>query len=105
MSEQLSEAEIQEQLRRTREEITDTLNQLVEQVDPRRALKRSQKQAQATAADLSDQARQKVDDLRAQAQHTVDEAKRGDTRSRAIVAGAAVGILVVGLLGVRSLIK
>lgn len=101
----MSEAEIQAQLKATREEITQTLSQLVDQVDPRQAVKRSKEQAQATAADLQEQAKASVADLREQAKATVEEAKGGDTRAIAIVAGVAAGVLAVGALVIRRLVK
>nr|WP_223875288.1 DUF3618 domain-containing protein [Nanchangia anserum] len=101
----MSQAQIEEQLRHTREEITDTLNQLVDQVDPRRAVKRSKQQAQAGARELGDQAKVKARDLQVQAQRTLEDAKHGDNRARAILAGAAAGAGLVGFALVRRLIK
>lgn len=105
MSDELSESEIEDQLRAARDEITDTLNQLVEQVDPREAVKRQKQQVQAAAADLGDQAMDKVADVQQQAQRTIEDAQAGDNKARGIVAGVGAGALLVGGLIIRKIIK
>ena len=104
-SDQRTEDEILADLAKTREEITATLGELVDQVDQRQAVKRSKQQAQQAAADLGETAKAKAEQLQEKALATVDEAKQGDQRARAIVAGVAVGALAVGVVVVRRLIR
>lgn len=78
----------------TRKEMTDTVDQLVEALDPRKSIERTKEEAKFQAAELQDKAKD-----------TLDDARDGDRRAIAIVAGvAAAGLLIGGLL-LRKLIK
>lgn len=87
-------ADIEAQLRQTRQEMTATVDQLVDALDPRQSINRAKSEAKHQAQELQDSA---LD--------TIDDARRGDRRAIAIVAGVAAGALLLGGLLVRKLVK
>lgn len=87
-------ADIEAQMSATRKEMTATVDQLVEALDPRKSLDRTKEEAKFQAAELQDKAKD-----------TIDDARAGDKRALAIVAGVAVAGLVIGGLLIRKLLK
>lgn len=105
MSDDRSPAQIEADLARTREDLTATLNELVDQVDPRKAAQRGKESAQAAVADLSERAKDTAAELQAKGKQTIEDAKAGDTRARGLIAGAGVGLALVGALILHRLVR
>jgi len=85
-----SAAEIEADLRRTREELTRTVDELSDRLDPR---------TQVNA--VKDQAKVLADGATKQAKTFVDDVKAGDTKAVSI-AGAAAAV-VAGIIGISVL--
>lgn len=84
-------AEIDADMRRVREEMTATVNQLAARLDPKRLGDDAKKAAQ-----------DKAFTAKAKVQETVDDAATGDSHAIAIIAGVAV--VVIGLVA-RKIFK
>ncbi|MFT3943796.1 MAG: DUF3618 domain-containing protein [Ancrocorticia sp.] len=110
-----SAEQIEIDLKRQREEIANTVNELAERLDPKNLAKEASDQAKVKVAEFTDTAKTKAnefadtaktqassfaDTAKTQAssfvdtaKKTVDEAKNGDTRALAILAGGAIALL------------
>ncbi|MCF2706081.1 DUF3618 domain-containing protein [Arcanobacterium haemolyticum] len=97
-----SAEQIEVDLKRTREEMAATVNELASRLDPKTLAKDAADQARDKVAGFAEVAQDKAQDamyvasgvaadLREKAQYTVEEAKSGDKRSIAILGGAALG--------------
>lgn len=80
--------DIEEELERTRLEMTATVNELAGRLDPKKLGKDAAESAKAKAKEAGDKAKEVLDD-----------ARHGDVKSIAIVAGAAAA--AVGLIWLK----
>jgi len=86
-SSQRSIEDIEAELRRTREEMTQTVNELAGRLDPK-----------VVAKNAADQAKQKADTAANRVKALANDAKSGDLRAIGILAGSAVAVIGLGAL-------
>ena len=85
---------IEAKLADTRAQMTDTVDELVAQLDPRKQAKEIADKAKVKAGEASDFARE-----------TIEKAKDGDSTARTILGGAAGGALLITGLIARRIFK
>ncbi|WP_164505525.1 MULTISPECIES: DUF3618 domain-containing protein [unclassified Actinobaculum] len=86
-SNQRSIAQIEAELRRTREEMTQTVNELAGRLDPK-----------VVAKAATDQAKKKAATATTRVKALVHDAKSGDLRAIGILAGSVVVVVGLGVL-------
>ena len=83
---------IEAQLAQIRAELSESINELAGMLDPKKL-----------GEQAKEQALEKVGQAKSSAMGLIDDARAGDTRAMAIVAGTAIGLtLAVGLLASRG---
>lgn len=85
---------IENDLKKTREEMTQTVDQLVSSLSP----KQNAKRVKANALDKAHQAL-------GQAQDLLEQAKSGDRKAQKILAGIAAGVGLAGTLLIRKVLR
>lgn len=84
-----SAVEIESDLARTRAELTSTVNELTEMLDPRRQVENAKDSLREAVDRTTASARQSVQDLGVQAKNFLEDVKGGDPKS--------VGVLTAGV--------
>lgn len=94
---------IEAQLAQIRAELSESINELAGMLDPKKLGEQAKEQALEKVGLAKDQALEKVSQAKSSAMGLIDDARAGDTRAMAIVAGTAIGLtLAIGLLASRG---
>ncbi|MEE6271726.1 DUF3618 domain-containing protein [Georgenia wangjunii] len=92
-----SATQIESDLARTRAELTSTVNELSEMLDPRKQVENAKNSVREAVDRTSASARQTVEDLRVQAKNFLEDVKGGDPKSVGFL-GAGVAVALTALV-------
>lgn len=96
-----SAEQIEVDLQHTREALANTVNELAGRLDPKNLVKEAGDQAKVKINAFTDSAKGRASSFSEAATQTVNDARNGDSRALAILAGASVAVLA----GIAVLVK
>ncbi|MFT0847289.1 DUF3618 domain-containing protein [Actinomycetaceae bacterium L2_0104] len=88
-----SAEQIENDLKRTREDLAATVNELAGRLDPKNLAKEAGDQAKVKINAFTNTAKEKATSFSEKAKRTVDDAKNGDARALAILGGGAAAVI------------